>query len=124
MQPADAKQYHQQIMPRFKYPGVLGSTCSGIVDKLGPDVSKIAVGDRVAAGLNNYANGGDPARASHQRYAIAEEYEVIEIGDTLPFTEAVSMNTQTPGNALFKGLGLEYPTVEPPETAHPRTRRF
>lgn len=101
-------------MPRFKYPGILGSTCAGIVDKLGPGISKVVVGDRVAAGLNNYANGGDPARASHQRYAIAEEYEVIKIGDTVPFTEAVALNTQTPGNALFKGLGLEYPTVDPP----------
>lgn len=107
-------------MPRFKYPGILGSTCAGIIDKLGPGISKVVVGDRVAAGLNNYANGGDPARASHQRYAIAEEYEVIKIGETLSFTDAVSLNTQTPANALFKGLGLEYPTVEPPAKPEPK----
>lgn len=109
-------------MPRFKYPGILGSTCAGVVDKLGSGVSKVAVGDRVGAGLNNYANGGDPARASHQRYAIAEEYEVIKIGDTLSFVDAVSLNTQTPGNALFKGLGLEYPTVDPPAKPEPKNK--
>lgn len=109
-------------MPRFKYPGILGSTCSGIVDSVGPGVTKVAVGDRVAAGLNNYANGGDPARAAHQRYAIAEAYEVIKIGETLPFTEAVACNTQTPGNALFKGLGLEYPNVDPPEKQESRDK--
>lgn len=109
-------------MPRFKYPGILGSNCAGVVDKLGAGVTKVVVGDRVAAGLNNYANGGDPARASHQRYTIAEEYEVVKIGDTISFPDAIARNTQTPANALFKGLGLEYPSVDPPEQHSPRNK--
>jgi len=113
VQPAEAKQFYSQIMPRFQYPGILGSQCAGIVDALGSGVTKFRLGDRVAAGLNNYANGGDPARASLQRYAIAEEYEVVNIGPKLPFTDAVALNTQTPGGALFKVLGLERPPVPP-----------
>lgn len=118
IQPAEAKQFYTQVMPRFKYPGILGSQCAGIVDAIGSDVKKVKVGDPVAAGLNNYANGGDPARASFQRYAIAEEYEVISIGQDLSFVNAVALNTQTPGAALFKVLGLDRPPVPPakPET--------
>lgn len=125
LQPADAKQYHQQIMPRFKYPGILGSQCAGIVDKVGEGVSKFKVGDRVASGLNNYANGGDPARAAHQRYTIAEQYEVVPIGDQLSFHEAVALNTQTPPAALFSHttLGMDRP-VEPPAKAEQKDKKI
>lgn len=111
-------------MPRFKYPGILGSTCSGIVDAVGPGVTKVKPGDRVAAGLNNYANGGDPPRASHQRFAIAEQFEVVNIGPTLPFAEAVARNTQTPAAALFKFLGMDYPEADPPATPKPKNERI
>lgn len=115
LQPVEVKQFYKQIMPKFKYPGILGSQCAGTVDEVGEGVTKIKVGDRVAAGLNNYANGGDPARASLQRYVIAEEYETINIGSQLAFVDAVALTSQTPAAALFSHttLGMERP-AEPP----------
>lgn len=126
IQPAEAKQALSQVMPRFKYPGILGSQCAGIVDKIGEGITKVEIGDRVSAGLNNYANGGDPSRASLQRFVIAEEYETIRIGDDLPFIEAVSINTQTPGGALFSHttLGLDRPSSEPPLKPVPKGKKI
>lgn len=94
---------------KLKHPAILGSTCAGMVDKLGPGVSKVALGDRVAAGLANYANGGDPARASLQRYTVASVNEVVDIGPDLPFADAVAANSQTPAAALFRFLHMQYP---------------
>ena len=123
IQPAEAKQFYNQVMPRFKYPGILGSQCSGFVDAIGSDITKVKLGDRVAAGLNNYANGGDPTRASLQRYTIAEEYEVVNIGSELSFTQAVAWNSQTPLGALFKVLDLERPPV-PPTKPDPKGQKI
>ena len=93
----------------LKYPLVLGSICAGTVDKIGSHVTKVAINDRVCAGLNNYANGSDPARASHQRYALADEAVVVAVGSTLSFPDAVAANSQTPAATLFKFLGMQYP---------------
>lgn len=108
VQPAEGKIAQQAVLP-LKWPAILGSTCAGVVDKLGPGVTKVAVGDRVTANLANYANGGDPARASHQRYTVASTTEVVEIGPDLPFPDAVAANSQTPAATLFKFLGMQYP---------------
>lgn len=108
VQPADGKVGLQGLLP-LTYPAILGSTCAGVVDKVGPNVTKVAVGDRVSAGLNNYANRGDPARASHQRYAIADAAEVVAIGSDLEFGDAVAANSQTPAASLFKFCGMDYP---------------
>jgi hypothetical protein len=124
IQPAEGKVALAGIFPNFKYPAILGSTCAGVVDAIGEGVTKVQVGDRVAAGLNNYANGGDPARASLQRFAIAEDFEVVPIGPTLSFPDAVARNTQTPAAALFRGLGMDYPTVDPPAQPQPKGKKI
>jgi NADPH:quinone reductase-like Zn-dependent oxidoreductase len=108
VQPAEAKVALQGILP-LNYPVVLGTSCAGIVDKLGEGVTKVQVGDRVCAGLDNYARRGDPARASIQRFTLAFEKEVIEIGPDIPFADAVAANSQQPANGMYKVLGMDYP---------------
>jgi NADPH:quinone reductase-like Zn-dependent oxidoreductase len=109
VQPAEAKIGLQGVIP-LTQPAILGTTCAGVVDKLGEGVTKVQVGDRVCAGLDNYARRGDPARASLQRFTLANEAEVIEIGPDLAFANAVAANSQQPANGLYKLLGLQYPS--------------
>ena len=122
VQPAEAKQFYTQLMARFKYPGILGSQCAGVVDAIGSDITKVRIGDYVASGVYKYANGGDPARASLQKYVIAEEYEVINIGPDLSFTDAVALTTQTLAGAL-KVLGIDRPSV-PPKKPEPKGQKI
>ena len=123
IQPAEGKIALHAVLP-LKYPAILGSTCAGVVDTVGEGVTKVKVGDRVASNLANYASGGDSTRASHQRYAIAEEWEVVDMGPTLSFPKAVARNSVTPAASLFKFLGMRYPTVDPPVKPDPKSEKI
>ena len=56
-----------------------GTEIAGVVDQVAPDVTHLAVGDRVAAGIDW---GG------HAEYAVADATTVYRIPDTLPFDVA------------------------------------
>lgn len=74
-------------------PVVLGSEGAGTVEAVGPDVSGISVGDRVAYAM---------ARGSHAEYAVVPAWQLIKIPDSLDF--------QTAAAAMLQGMTAHYLT--------------
>jgi NADPH:quinone reductase-like Zn-dependent oxidoreductase len=81
IQPADAKVAKLAIMP-MEYPAVLGSPVAGVVEALGADVTKVAVGDRVVCGTKVFV-GKKAKYGGLQRFSVVDESEVIEVGHGL-----------------------------------------
>lgn len=62
-------------------PGPLGSECAGIVERVGANVTDLAVGDRVMA----FAGGG------YDRYVLAPARQAVRVPDGLPLERAVTV---------------------------------
>lgn len=103
-----------------EYPTVLGSDVAGVVEAVGPDVTKFKVGDRVigyAAVLYN----SNPDHGSWQTYTLLKETNTTPLPANLSFEEgaALPMGFATAANTLFAHFGLPRPanafsTVEIP----------
>ncbi len=74
-------------------PVQLGSEGSGTVEAVGPDVTGVAVGDRVAYAM---------ARGSHAEYAIVPAWQLVKIPASLDF--------QTAAAAMLQGMTAHYLT--------------
>jgi NADPH:quinone reductase-like Zn-dependent oxidoreductase len=62
-----------------EYPAVLGSPVAGIVEALGPGVTKISVGQRVVCGTKIFTH----KKAKYgglQRFTVVDESEVLDVG--------------------------------------------
>jgi NADPH2:quinone reductase len=84
--------YHRSGLYPLPLPTGLGSEAAGIVDAIGPGVSEIAVGDRVA-----YA-GGAPGAYADARLIAADR--LIRLPDAIDFETAAAM--------MLKGMTVEY----------------
>ncbi|KAJ4988472.1 alcohol dehydrogenase-like domain-containing protein [Stagonosporopsis vannaccii] len=98
-------------MLSLEYPAVLGSPIAGVVKSLGPNVSRVAIGQRVVCGTKIFTQ----KKAKYgglQQFAVVDESEVLEIGD-VEFTKVVTLGSYTPPGALFSksGLNLHWPTI-------------
>jgi NADPH:quinone reductase-like Zn-dependent oxidoreductase len=71
-------------------PVILGFDLSGIVAAVGPDVSRFAVGDAVAAMADSNGNGGW-ATGGHGGYALAKEFFAVRKPASLSFQEAAAL---------------------------------
>lgn len=81
MTPLDANVFKNAIFDWINYPTILGNTVGGFVDAIGEGVTKVKVGDRVVSHVRVLAAKGNPRYGGYQRFTIAEELEVIEVGD-------------------------------------------
>jgi len=74
-------------------PIVLGSEGAGTVEALGPDVTGVAVGDRVAYAM---------ARGSHAEYAAVPAWQLVKIPPAIDFQAAAA--------AMLQGMTAHYLT--------------
>jgi NADPH:quinone reductase-like Zn-dependent oxidoreductase len=77
IQPADAK-VGKHAMLEIEYPTILGSPVAGVVEAVGPGVTKVSVGERVAAGTRVFVT----LKAKHgglQRYTLVAASDVVEV---------------------------------------------
>jgi NADPH2:quinone reductase len=84
--------YHRSGLYPLPLPTGLGSEAAGIVDAIGPGVTELAVGDRVA-----YA-GGPPGAYADARIIAADR--LVRLPDAIDFETAAAM--------MLKGMTVEY----------------
>lgn len=65
-------------MMALEYPTVLGSPVAGLVESIGPGVSKVAVGQRVVCGTKIFTHK-KPRYGGLQRFAVVDESEVLQV---------------------------------------------
>jgi NADPH:quinone reductase-like Zn-dependent oxidoreductase len=111
---------YRLILPWVKFPAVIGGDVAGEVVEVGPGVDKLKVGDRVlghALGLERSTNRA--AMGAFQRFVVLMAYMVSQIPQSLSFEQAAVLPLQlsTAATGLFQqdGLGLAFPTPDPPE---------
>jgi len=74
-------------------PIVLGSEAAGAVESVGPDVTNVAVGDRVAYAM---------ARGSYAEYAVVPAWQLVKIPASVDFETAAA--------AMLQGMTAHYLT--------------
>jgi NADPH:quinone reductase-like Zn-dependent oxidoreductase len=77
IQPADAK-VAKLAMVAVEYPAVLGSPVAGVVEKLGPGVTQVAVGDRIVCGTKIFV-AKKSKYGGLQRFSIVDESEIVQV---------------------------------------------
>ncbi|KAF4950008.1 hypothetical protein FGADI_8454 [Fusarium gaditjirri] len=90
-----------------KFPAVLGSDLSGVVESVGPDVTRFKPGDRVIGFAMGVLNGNSD-EAAFQTYTILQESATTHLPDSISFQDGavLPVGIVTASIALFKGLGL------------------
>ncbi|KAL5355619.1 chaperonin 10-like protein [Aspergillus floccosus] len=98
-----------------KYPFVLGLDAAGIVEDVGPDVTRFKKGQRVIAHCSGLLTR-DPAYGAFQLYPLVYEAQVAEIPDSLPFEQGVvlplGISTAAAGLYPEDCLNLSLPAVD------------
>lgn len=116
LNPHDEKSQSWGLFVEGKLPAVLAADVVGIVSKLGPDVTKFAVGDRVVS----HASFVDPATAQNglQEYAVADTFAAAKIPDSISDDQAATLPTNiiAPLVALFAELKIPAPWTEAAKT--------
>jgi NADPH2:quinone reductase len=74
-------------------PVVLGNEAAGTVEAVGPDVTSLAVGDRVAYAM---------ARGSYAEYAVVPAWQLVKLPDSVDFNTAAA--------AMLQGMTAHYLT--------------
>ena len=95
-----------------KYPNVLGSDVCGIVEAVGPKVTKFKVGDRVAGFAATIYNS-DINHGAFQTYPLLREVGTTKIPDSMSFEEAsvFPMAMATAAISMFLNLKLPRPAA-------------
>lgn len=74
-------------------PVTLGNEAAGVVEAVGPEVTEVAVGDRVAYAM---------FRGSYAEYAVVPAWQLVRIPDGLDFSQAAA--------AMLQGMTAHYLT--------------
>jgi NADPH:quinone reductase-like Zn-dependent oxidoreductase len=77
IQPADVK-VAKYAMLAIEYPAVLGSPVAGIVEAVGPGVTKVSVGERVVCGTKVFVQK-KPKYGGLQRFTLVDASETVEV---------------------------------------------
>jgi NADPH2:quinone reductase len=95
--------YHRSGLYKSERPIVLGTEAAGTVERVGSDVTDVAVGDRVAYAM---------VRGSYAEYAVVPATQVVSIPSTVDFETAAAV--------MLQGLTAHYLTRStfPLETGH------
>ncbi|KIW11759.1 hypothetical protein PV08_09031 [Exophiala spinifera] len=108
VQPGEWKIQAGLIPVPLSYPTIIGLSCSGVVEKVGPGVTRFAPGDRVATNTTGVLRN-DSRFGAYQRFALTPQALTSKIGET-PFDVAASLSTTYSSmSALFIHLNLERP---------------
>ncbi|KAJ7744941.1 chaperonin 10-like protein [Mycena maculata] len=111
--PFDFKIYDYGFNVVKKYPTVLGCDAAGEVTKIGPDVAKFNVGDRVTfVCLPNFEGGANNGeRGAFQQYALADVQYTAKIPASVDYDSASTFAGagMTAARALYDELKLTAP---------------
>ncbi|OAL38040.1 hypothetical protein AYO20_02492 [Fonsecaea nubica] len=101
-----------------KHPQILGDGVAGTVVEIGPDVTKLKVGDKVFG-----FTWRTPAEKAHQEYVVAPEFLFGKIPPNVTMQQAVTVpnNFVTAWHTFTKDFGFELPWPKP-EGYTPRER--
>lgn len=99
-------------MFKSKYPAITGFTFGGTVLQIGPDVTTVQPGDRVAVARWGWT-GGDDKFGAFQKYPLALVENLIKLEPSVSLEEAsgVIANLSTTIAALSICMGLNFPPV-------------
>lgn len=103
----------------LNYPHVLGSDVAGTVVKVGSDITRFKLGDRVIGHCLGLIYGG-ARHGAFQNFTACREATVAKIPDTLSFEQAavLPLSISTSATALYDKLKLRQPTVKPTKTGN------
>ncbi|KAJ5998536.1 hypothetical protein N7451_006346 [Penicillium sp. IBT 35674x] len=88
LNPCDHFQRDYGMPPVPIYPAIIGSDTSGIVAKLGSNVTTVqGPGSRVIAFASSFYQNGAPDHGAFQKYTLAQSEAVISLPDNLSFEE-------------------------------------
>jgi NADPH2:quinone reductase len=85
--------YFRTGLYKAETPTVLGNEGAGVVEAIGPDVSEVAIGDRVAYAM---------ARGSYAEYAVVPAAALVKLPDGITFDQGAA--------ALLQGMTAHYLT--------------
>ena len=96
-----------------KYPTILGSDISGVVDAVGSDVKLFQKGDRVT-GFADVLLSKDPQNGAFQRYSVVKDCALARIPDSMSFEEGsiLPMSVATSGVGIFLSMGISRPPAK------------
>ncbi|KAL2869786.1 zinc-binding alcohol dehydrogenase family protein [Aspergillus lucknowensis] len=97
-----------------KTPSVIGCDYAGVVEAIGPAVTKrFKIGDRVA-GFVHGCNDLDPSEGAFAEFLFAPADLQIVLPDTLSFEEGATLGiaVTTVGQGLYQSLKLELPSAD------------
>ncbi|KAF4333255.1 zinc-binding oxidoreductase [Fusarium beomiforme] len=112
--PVDWKiQLHGRYLS--KYPFILGEDAAGVVEEVGPGVTRFKKGDRVVAHCHGLMTGS-PANSAFQSYPVVTDSLVSPIPASMTFEEAVvlplAISTACAGLYDKKLLDLPLPSAD------------
>ena len=85
--------YFRTGLYKAERPTAIGSEGAGVVEMIGPDVTEVAVGDRVAYAM---------ARGSYAEYAVVAAAALVKLPDEITFEQAAA--------AMLQGMTAHYLT--------------
>jgi NADPH2:quinone reductase len=85
--------YFRTGLYKAETPTIIGSEGAGVVEKIGPDVTEVAAGDRVAYAM---------ARGSYAEYAVVPAAVLVKLPDGITFEQAAA--------AMLQGMTAHYLT--------------
>ncbi|KAI1414740.1 putative alcohol dehydrogenase [Hypoxylon sp. FL1857] len=103
---------HKALIVRFAAGARLGADYAGVVEEVGPGVTKpFKKGDRIA-GFVNGANQLQPQDGAFGEYAVVKASIQIRIPDNITDEQAATLGVSviTIGQGLYKHMGVPWPT--------------
>lgn len=96
-----------------RYPVVLGSDVSGVVDAVGSDVKHFQKGDRVS-GFADVLLSKDSQNGAFQQYSLVKECALAKIPDFISFEEGaiLPMSVATSAVGIFLSMGIPRPPAK------------
>lgn len=96
-----------------KYPAILGSDVSGVVEAVGSNVKHFQKGDRVT-GFADGLLSKDPQNGAFQQYSVVKECAVAKIPASMSFEEGsiLPMSVATAAVGIFLSMGIPRPPAK------------
>lgn len=112
--PLEAKIQKAAIVP-MPYPNILGMSFSGIVENVGPDVTKVKAGDRVSV-IRTRMTLADSRFGGFQQYALAAEGVTSKLSDAVSIQDSAAsiINLASIASAFSIVMGLDRPSLTGP----------